>query len=162
MLRETTDALSSEFTGKYYTWGWYLLSLLTQQPFCPHKTYDNNIATAFSLNKLLFNGFNELYLYPYQVSIIGQNNLQKQFQDNISCYYILGSLADLDKVTDRKFMHWWRWLPCKVETSTSGAVWGSLTCPRRLRHADQGNQTSDLPITRRWLYIWATAAHFYH
>ena len=31
--------------------------------------------------------------------------------------------------------------PCKVPTSTSGA----------LRHADEGNRTSDRPITRCWL-----------
>ena len=47
------------------------------------------------------------------------------------------------------FVYWWRWLPCKLPTSTSGAVWGSASCPRTLRHADQGNRTSDLPITRR-------------
>ena len=27
------------------------------------------------------------------------------------------------------FIHWWRWLPCKVPTSTS-AVWGSVSCPQ--------------------------------
>ena len=47
---------------------------------------------------------------------------------------------------------WWRWLPWKVPTSTSEAVWGSVSCPRTLWHADQGNQTSELPITRCWLY----------
>ena len=26
------------------------------------------------------------------------------------------------------FTHWWRWLPCKVPTTTSGAVWGSVSC----------------------------------
>ena len=31
-------------------------------------------------------------------------------------------------------------------------LWGSVSCPRTLRHADQGNGTSDLLITRRWLY----------
>ena len=56
------------------------------------------------------------------------------------------------------FIHWWRWLPCKVPTSTSGAVWGSVSCPWMLWHADQGNQTSDLQITRIWLYPWARAA----
>ena len=44
-------------------------------------------------------------------------------------------------------------------TSTSGAVCGSISCPRTLWHADQGNRTSALPITRRWLYPWAAAAH---
>ena len=34
---------------------------------------------------------------------------------------------------------WWR-LPCKVPASTSGAVWGSVSCPRTLLYADQGNQ----------------------
>ena len=54
-------------------------------------------------------------------------------------------------------IHWRRWLPCKVPTSTSGAVWGSVSCPRTLRHADQGNQTSGFPITRHWLYPCTTA-----
>lgn len=36
---------------------------------------------------------------------------------------------------------WWQWLPCKEPTST-----------------DQGSQTSDLKITRRWLHPWAAAA----
>ena len=53
------------------------------------------------------------------------------------------------------FIHWWPWLPCKVQTSTSGTVWGSVSCPRTRRHADQGNQTSDHPITGRWLCPWA-------
>ena len=39
--------------------------------------------------------------------------------------------------------------------STSGAVLGSVSCPRTLQHADQGNRTSDLPITRHWLYPWS-------
>ena len=39
-------------------------------------------------------------------------------------------------------------------TSTSGAVWGSISCPRTLRHADQGNWTSDFWIKRCWLYPW--------
>ena len=56
------------------------------------------------------------------------------------------------------FIHWWWWLPCKVPTRTSGAVWGSVSWPRTLRHADQGNPTRDLPITRCWLHPWATAA----
>ena len=38
-----------------------------------------------------------------------------------------------------------------MPNSTSGAVWGSVSCPKTLRHADQGNQTSDLLITRHWL-----------
>ena len=54
------------------------------------------------------------------------------------------------------FRQWW--LPCKVPTSTSGAAWGLVSCPRRLQHAVQGNQTSNPLITRRWLYPWATAA----
>ena len=37
-----------------------------------------------------------------------------------------------------------------------GVQWGS--CPRTLWHVDQGNQTSDLPITRHWVYPWAIAA----
>ena len=48
-----------------------------------------------------------------------------------------------------------------VQTSTSGVASGlvSVSCPRTLRHTDQGNWTSDLPIPRCWLYPWATAAH---
>ena len=46
------------------------------------------------------------------------------------------------------FTHRWRWLPCKVPTSTSGAIWGSVSPLRTLWHADQGNQTSNPPITR--------------
>ena len=34
-------------------------------------------------------------------------------------------------------------LPCEVPTSTSRAVWGSVSCPRTLLHADQGNWPSD-------------------
>ena len=55
-------------------------------------------------------------------------------------------------------LHWWWWLPCKMATRTSGVVWGLVSCPRTLWHADQGNGTSDLPITRCWFYPWATAA----
>ena len=33
-----------------------------------------------------------------------------------------------------------------------GSSWHSLSCPRTLQHADQGNRTCDLLITRRWLY----------
>ena len=43
-------------------------------------------------------------------------------------------------------------------TSTSGAVWGSASYPRTLWHTDQGNWTSNPPITRRQLYLWAKAA----
>ena len=32
-----------------------------------------------------------------------------------------------------------RWLPCKVPPSTSGAVWGSISCPKTRWHAEQGN-----------------------
>ena len=35
-------------------------------------------------------------------------------------------------------------------TSTLGAVWGSISCPRTLQHRDEGSGTSDHPITRRW------------
>ena len=56
------------------------------------------------------------------------------------------------------YIHWW--LPCKVQTSTSGAVWGSLSYPMTLRHADQGNQTSNLPITRCWLAL--TCMNLWH
>ena len=42
------------------------------------------------------------------------------------------------------FIHWWQWLPCKVLTSTSGAVLSSVACPKTLHRADQGNRTGDL------------------
>ena len=57
-------------------------------------------------------------------------------------------------------VHWWRWLPCKVPPST-GAVWGSESCPRTLQHADQGIRTSDPMITRHRLHDWASAAYVY-
>ena len=43
-----------------------------------------------------------------------------------------------------------------------GDVWErkdpiTVSCPRTLQHGGQGNWTSDLPITRRWLHPWATA-----
>ena len=44
-----------------------------------------------------------------------------------------------------------------MSTSTSETVWGSVSCLGTPRHADQGYQTSNLPITRCWLYPWATA-----
>ena len=59
------------------------------------------------------------------------------------------------------FIHWWRWLSCKVPTSTSGAVFqGSVSCPRTLRHADQGNQTTP-PIHTSTLKdsLYAITAH---
>ena len=33
------------------------------------------------------------------------------------------------------------WLSCKVPTSSSGALWGSMSCPRILWHAGRGNRT---------------------
>ena len=45
-----------------------------------------------------------------------------------------------------------------VAASTSGAVQGSVSCSRTLQHADQGNRTSNLLITKRWLCPWTTAA----
>ena len=49
----------------------------------------------------------------------------------------------------RLFIHRWRWLPCRVPTSTSGAV-GSVSCLwSALPHADQWNRTGFLPIIRR-------------
>ena len=40
--------------------------------------------------------------------------------------------------------------------STQGTVWVSVSSPRTLWYVDEGNQTSDLLITRYWLYPWAT------
>ena len=39
-----------------------------------------------------------------------------------------------------------------MPTSTSEPVWGSVSCPKTLWHADQGNWTSDPLIKRRWLF----------
>ena len=92
------------------------------------------------------------------------NNLQKTEKKN--CYgltiYILGHLvqSDLQNLI-HTFIHRWRWLQCKVPTSTSRAVWGSLSCPSPLRHAGQGNRTSDRPITRRCLYPWDSLLGLY-
>ena len=78
------------------------------------------------------------------------------------CIYMLVHLANAFIQTDLKqFIHWWWWLPCKVLTGTSGAVSsGSVSCSRTLWHADQGNQTSDHPMIRRWLCPWATDPTF--
>ena len=82
--------------------------------------------------------------------------------------HILGHSADafvrsnLQKFR-HTFIHRWPWLQRKVPTSTSGAVWGSVSCPRPLRHADQGNQTSSHLITTRWLPCapWASLLGLY-
>ena len=47
------------------------------------------------------------------------------------------------------FMHSWRWLPCMVPTSTSGAVWGSVSCP-------------GTGIDQRQHFILATGFFLYH
>ena len=46
-------------------------------------------------------------------------------------------------------MHWWRWRP--------GAVWGSVSCPRTLRHTDQGNWTSDMRVFFLPFFVLKTA-----
>ena len=86
--------------------------------------------------------------------LVHVKNLKCHHQQNFLGHFVQSNLQQFIQT----FIHWWRWLPCKVPTSTSGAVWGSVSCPKTL-HADQGDQTSDLPITRRRLYPWATAAH---
>lgn len=48
----------------------------------------------------------------------------------------------------RTFIHWRRRLPCKVPISLSGAVWGSVTCPRTLEHADRRQTCS-----KYWKYV---------
>ena len=42
-----------------------------------------------------------------------------------------------------------------IHTYTDGGFWGSVSWPRTISHADQGNWTSDLPI-RCWLHPLAT------
>ena len=39
----------------------------------------------------------------------------------------------------------------------TSAVWGSVSCSRTLWHAELGNRTSDVPITKCCLYPWARA-----
>ena len=56
-------------------------------------------------------------------------------------------------------MAWW--LTWKVPTSTSGAVWGFSILPRDTLTAKQGDRTSNLPITRSWLYPWSSATPTY-
>ena len=46
------------------------------------------------------------------------------------------------------FTHWWWWLPCKVLTSTSGAVWGSVQAHIRPVESNQwpsNNKTGSTP-----------------
>ena len=75
------------------------------------------------------NGLNSLLLYEYTSS--------KRFYPQRLIYTLLYILT-------YTFIHWWRWLPFKVPTSAS--AW-------TLWHEDQGNRTSDLLITRHWLYL---------
>ena len=48
------------------------------------------------------------------------------------------------------YIHSWRWLPCKVPTSTLGPLWGSVSCTRTLPRAGQENWTSDLYLGWFW------------
>ena len=41
------------------------------------------------------------------------------------------------------YTYWWQWLPCKMPTSTSVAVWGSVSCPRTGERRNQSNNLSD-------------------
>ena len=40
----------------------------------------------------------------------------------------------------------------KCQRAHHEQIWGSVSCPRTLQQAVQRNGTSDLPITRLWLY----------
>ena len=74
---------------------------------------------------------------------------------SLICYLHLGHLAHQSKATYSNlytFIHWWRWLPCKVLTSTSGTVWSSVSCPRTLWHADQGNRNQQ-PSDKKTLLL---------
>ena len=57
------------------------------------------------------------------------------------------------------FINWWRWQPCKVLTSTAGAVLGSVSCPRTLWHAWESKQqpsnykTLALPLSHSFHYF---------
>ena len=67
-----------------------------------------------------------------------------------SAIYVLGHLADAFcpkrlTVIHTHIIH--SYTNDKVPTSTPGVVWGSVSCPKTLRQADQGNWTSN---QRRW------------
>ena len=71
--------------------------------------------------------------------------------------YIHRHLADAFVPSDLQwfihtFIHWWRWLPCKVPTSTSGAVLGSVSWPGTVlraesNHRPSNNKTLALPLS---------------
>ena len=50
------------------------------------------------------------------------------------------------------YTYWWQWLPCKMPTSTSVEVWGSVSCPRT---GERRNQSSNLLIARHWATEWS-------
>ena len=56
--------------------------------------------------------------------------------------YILRHLSDAIVTFSNSYTHWCWWLPCKVSTRTSGAVWGSASCPRTLGHGELNQQHS--------------------
>ena len=85
-----------------------------------------------------------------------QDAAAKPIQHPGQCNYLHLHLVQCDS---NSYIHSGWWLPCKVPTSTSGAVWGSVSCPKTLVYADKGIWTSDLPITRFRLCPWA--AHSY-
>ena len=75
---------------------------------------------------------------------------------NANCYYCY--LGHFSRVWSKAAVfHSYNHTPMAVAAMQgadhgSRAVWGSISRPRTLWHADQGNRTSDLPITRCWLY----------
>ena len=66
------------------------------------------------------------------------------------------SAANLSKVTySNSYTHSYTdggGCHAKCRPAHYGQFWGSVSCQMTRRHADQGNQTSDLLITRWWLY----------
>ena len=59
------------------------------------------------------------------------------------------------------FTHQWRQLPCKVLACSLGAIWGSVSCPRTLRHVDRRSRESNRRPFDHWTTRstnWATAA----
>ena len=50
------------------------------------------------------------------------------------------------------FIHWWRWLPCKVPSSASGAVWGFSILPKNTSTCRPG-ESNQLPSDNKMLAL---------
>ena len=66
----------------------------------------------------------------------------------------------LSKATySNSYIHTLMVLAARCRTTTSRAVWSSVSCPWTLRHI-RGNEPATFLLTRCWLYPWATARLF--